>query len=74
MTQPAMSYGEAAGQSLADMLAQVLRDRRPISIAGPGGARFEIRLVTEGAKLGPLETLPGCVPPDWKDAVYGPRR
>jgi hypothetical protein len=74
MGTQAMTYEEASRHTLADAVARILKDRRPISIAGPGGIEVELRVVGEVSGLEPLETLPGAVRTNWKDAVYGPRR
>jgi hypothetical protein len=69
----ALTYDEVSTRTVADVVARLLEDGRPICIAGPGGVEIELRLVSDGSDLEPLETLAGSVPPNWKDAVYGPR-
>jgi hypothetical protein len=62
-----LTLEELKEQMLEDVLQDVVKQQRPLTVRLPGGETVAIQ---PSPRLRPLPTLEGSVPEGWKDALY----
>ncbi len=68
MVERTVKAEEVSGQSLLDLLREVVKRNERLTIILPDE---EVVSISPAHKLEPLPELQGRVPEGWKDAVYG---
>ena len=66
-----ITVDEVRGRAADELLQEVTQKQETLRVEMTEGEFVEIKALP---KLKPLTRLEGYVPPEWKDAIYGPRR